>query len=214
MLCTLVYRCGAAGATQPPPDRVLANGQCFIARRDLLLKHGGYSCARASWCDDVTLARHLAANGARVGFLDGSNIIQVSSYASLSEMWRELGRSFDLKDATPMWRRWLDVALVWAVQGLPLPLLLVLGTLIGAGVLNPVTSPNAMLWKALLLVNASALFIRLFMLFALRGSYAERGPTFWLSWLSDLAAAWRLTLSTAKRPKAWRGRSFERLAAS
>ena len=27
-------------------------------------------------------------------------------------MWREWGRSFDLKDATPMWRRWLDVALV------------------------------------------------------------------------------------------------------
>lgn len=214
MLCTLVYRCGAAGATQPPPDRVLANGQCFIARRDLLLKHGGYACARSSWCDDVTLARHLAANGARVGFLDGSNIIQVRSYASLGEMWREWGRSFDLKDATPMWRRWLDVALVWAVQGLPLPILLVLGTLIAMGVVHPMTSPNAMLWQALVLVNGSALFIRLFMLFALRGSYAERGVSFWLSWLADMAAAWRLTLSTAKRPKAWRGRSFEKLAAS
>jgi dolichol-phosphate mannosyltransferase len=214
MLCTLVYRCGAAGATQPPPDRVLANGQCFIARRDLLLTHGGYSCARNSWCDDVTLARHLAANGARVGFLDGSNIIQVRSYASLSEMWREWGRSFDLKDATPMWRRWLDVALVWAVQGLPLPILLVVGTLIATGVVNLVASPNAMLWRALLLVNGSALFIRLFMLWALRGCYAERGLTFWFSWVADLAASWRLTLSTARRPKAWRGRSFESLAAS
>jgi dolichol-phosphate mannosyltransferase len=214
MLCTLVYRCGAAGATQPPPDRVLANGQCFIARRSLLLEHGGYSCARNSWCDDVTLARHLAANGARVGFLDGSQIIQVRSYASLGEMWREWGRSFDLKDATPMWRRWLDVALVWAVQGLPLPLLLIIGALIFTGAVNPLTTPNAMLWQALLLVNASALFIRLFMLWALRGSYAERGLSFWFSWLADLAAAWRLTLSTARRPKAWRGRSFESLAAS
>lgn len=211
MLTTLVYRCGAAGATQPPPDRVLANGQCFVARRELLLKHGGYSCARASWCDDVTLARHLAANGARVGFLDGSKIIQVSAYASLAEMWREWGRSFDLKDATPMWRRWLDVALVWAVQGLPLPLLLLFGAFIAAGVVDPVNSPHAMLWQALLLVNGSALFIRLFMLWALRGSYAERGLSFWFSWLADLAAAWRLTLSTAKRPKAWRGRSFESL---
>jgi dolichol-phosphate mannosyltransferase len=213
MLTTLVYRCGAAGATQPPPDRVLANGQCFVARRDLLLANGGYSCARSSWCDDVTLARHLAANGARVGFLDGSQIIQVRSYASLGEMWREWGRSFDLKDATPMWRRWLDVALVWAVQGLPLPILLVLGALIATGTIALTNAPNAMLWKALLLVNGSALFIRLFMLWALRGSYAERGVTFWLSWLADLGAAWRLTLSTARRPKAWRGRSFESLPA-
>jgi len=213
MLTTLVYRCGAAGATQPPPDRVLANGQCFLARRELLLAHGGYSCARNSWCDDVTLARHLAANGARVGFLDGSKIIQVSAYASLGEMWREWGRSFDLKDATPTWRRWLDVALVWAVQGLPLPVLLVIGIMVATGVVDPIHSPNAMLWQALLLVNGSALFIRLFMLWALRGSYAERGWSFWFSWLADLAASWRLTLSTAKRPKAWRGRSFESLPA-
>lgn len=214
MLVTLVYRCGAAGATQPPPDRVLANGQCFIARRDLLLRHGGYAPARASWCDDVTLARHLAANGARVGFLDGSNIIQVRSYASLAEMWREWGRSFDLKDATPLWRRWLDVAMVWAVQALPLPLLLIVGSLMATGSVQLSGAPNAILWQALLVVNGAALFIRLFMLWALRGCYAERGWSFWCSWLSDIAAAWRLTLSTARRPKAWRGRQFSELAAS
>lgn len=213
MLTTLVYRCGAAGATQPPPDRVLANGQCFVARRDLLLRHGGYAPARASWCDDVTLARHLAHHGARVGFLDGSKIIQVRSYASLSEMWREWGRSFDLKDATPMRRRWLDVALVWAVQAMPLPLLLAMGVAMAMGARNLAASSDAMLWRALLLVNGLALCIRLFMLWALRGSYAERGWSFWLSWLSDIAAAWRLTLSTARRPKAWRGRAFESLPA-
>jgi dolichol-phosphate mannosyltransferase len=149
-----------------------------------------------------------------VGFLDGSRIIQVRSYASLGEMWREWGRSFDLKDATPLWRRWLDVALVWAVQALPLPVLLAVGVGMLTGSVDLVASPSAMLWKALLLVNGSALFIRLFMLAALSGSYAERGPTFWLSWLADIAAAWRLTLSTAKRPKAWRGRAFQSLAAS
>jgi dolichol-phosphate mannosyltransferase len=204
MLCTLVYRCGAAGATQPPPDRVLANGQCFAARRELLLRHGGYAPARASFCDDVTLARHLASHGARVGFLDGSRIIQVRSYASLGEMWREWGRSFDLKDATPTWRRWLDVALVWGVQALPLPVLLLLW-------LVPSVVPEGPLRTGLLAVNGFALFMRLFMLGALRGSYAERGPTFWLSWVSDLAAAWRLTLSTARTPKAWRGRQYETL---
>jgi dolichol-phosphate mannosyltransferase len=212
MLVTLVYRCGAAGAKQPPPDRVLANGQCFVSRRDLLVKNGGYAPARASFCDDVTLARHLAANGARVGFLDGSKIIQVSAYTSLAEMWREWGRSFDLKDATPVWRRWLDVALVWAVQALPLPFLLIAGLFALAGVVPEHGGQNEMLWQALLLVNGSALFIRLFMLWALRGCYAERGWSFWCSWLSDIAAAWRLTLSTAKVPKAWRGRQYEALA--
>ncbi len=213
MLVTLVYRCGAAGATQPPPDRVLANGQCFVARRALLERHGGYAPARASFCDDVTLARHLAANGARVGFLDGSRIIQVRAYVSLGEMWREWGRSFDLKDATPGWRRWLDVALVWGVQALPFPLLLLLGALDALGTIRLLAEANLALMQGLLLVNASALLVRLMMLVALRGSYAERGVSFWLSWLADVAAAWRLTLSTARTPKSWRGRQYDALAA-
>ena len=209
MLVTLVYRCGAAGATQPPPDRVLANGQCFVARRALLEQYGGYAPARASFCDDVSLARHLASHGARVGFLDGSRIIQVSAYVSLTEMWREWGRSFDLKDATPAWRRWVDVALVWIAQALPLPMLVVLAALLaGPGSLTADRS-HAMLLEALVLVNASALFVRMMLLVALRGSYAERGWPFWLSWLSDIAAAWRLTLSTARTPTRWRGRQYD-----
>jgi dolichol-phosphate mannosyltransferase len=211
MLVTLVYRCGAAGATQPPPDRVLANGQCFLARRALLEEHGGYAPARASFCDDVTLARHLAAHGARVGFLDGSKIIQVSAYVSLTEMWREWGRSFDLKDATPTWRRWIDVALVWSAQALPLPLLIVVASLLRSLGWSAADNPDALLLKALLLVNGIALYMRLMLLVALRGSYAERGWPFWLSWLSDIAAAWRLTLSTARTPTRWRGRQYDTL---
>lgn len=210
MLVTLVYRCGAAGATQPPPDRVLANGQCFVARRSLLQQHGGYAPARASFCDDVTLARHLAAHGARVGFLDGSRIIQVSAYVSLAQMWREWGRSFDLKDATPMWRRWLDVALVWGMQAVPLPLFIGLLSLwVSATPIGAV--PHQPLVQALLLVNGVALLVRLMMLTALRGSYAVRSWPFWLSFLSDIAAAWRLTLSTARTPTRWRGRQYDTL---
>lgn len=212
MLVTLVYRCGAAGATQPPPDRVLANGQCFLARRALLEQHGGYAPARASFSDDVTLARHLAARGARVGFLDGSEIIRVRSYASLGEMWREWGRSFDLKDATPLWRRWLDVALVWSTQALPLPFLLGLSVLAVLRERATPSAPHDMLIEALLLVNASALVVRLMMLIALRGSYAERGFPYWCSWLADIPAAIRLTISTARVPKRWRGRSYSGLA--
>jgi dolichol-phosphate mannosyltransferase len=154
------------------------------------------------------LARHLAARGERVGFLDGSRIIQVRSYTSLAEMWREWGRSFDLQDATSLWHRWLDVVLVWAVQGLPFLILLALGLAWLAGAWPAPGSAEATWLTALLGVNAGALAIRLAMLTALAASYAEHGVTFWLSWLSDPAAAFRLTLSTIKRPKAWRGRAY------
>jgi dolichol-phosphate mannosyltransferase len=209
MLLTLVYRCGAAGATDPAPDRVMANGQCFLSKRAVLEAHGGYTPARASWCDDVTLARHIAARGGRVGFLDGSRVIDVRAYTSLGEMWREWGRSFDLKDATPVWRRWADVALVWAIQALPLPLLLALAV---TGAAPALLTPDR--WGApevLVLINGLALLIRLLMLPALRASYAEGGWPFWASFLADVPAAVRLTLSTARPPKAWRGRAFRPL---
>ncbi|PYP78881.1 MAG: glycosyl transferase, partial [Gemmatimonadetes bacterium] len=40
MLVTLVYRGGAVGS-DADAERVLANGQCFLARRGTLLRHGG-----------------------------------------------------------------------------------------------------------------------------------------------------------------------------
>ncbi|MCU0649141.1 MAG: glycosyltransferase [Gemmatimonadaceae bacterium] len=207
MLLTLVYRCGAAGATQPPPDRVMANGQCFLAKRSVLTAHGGYAPARASFADDVSLARHLAAHGARVGFMDGSAIIKVKSYESLAQMWREWGRSFDLKDATPVARRWFDVALVWLVQALPIPLLLALVAMGCATGAQRCTVPSSALpW--LVTINAIAVMVRLALLPALAGSYEVRGVPFWLSWTADIPAAIRLTLSTLRRPRQWRGRQY------
>ncbi len=213
MLTTLVYRCGAAGVTQPPPDRVLANGQCFLAKRALLQQHGGYAPARASFCDDVTLARHLASRGARVGFLDGSKIIRVRSYSSFGEMWREWGRSFDLKDATTPWRRAVDLLLVWSVQAAPLPVLLGLSWNWRALTGESSSDVTRALVHAMLAVNASALALRLFMVFALRGSYATRGVSFWCSWLADMPAAMRLTWSMLRTPSRWRGRSYAPMSA-
>jgi dolichol-phosphate mannosyltransferase len=228
MLTTLVYRCGAVGAGPPPPDRVLANGQCFLAKRAVLLAHGGYAPARTSFSDDVTLARYLAHRGVRVGFLDGSRVYRVRSYASVREMWREWGRSFDLKDATPALRRWMDVYLVWLVQALPLPLLLVLlwsritsapfefppGTfapdIFASGTFASGMAGNFAhaLWLALVSVNGVALAVRVALLPAMRGSYAERGVPYWCSFLADVPAAVRLTWSTWRAPHTWRGRKY------
>ena len=72
LLMTLVYRFGPTGASESGAERVMANGQCFLCRRQLLDRLGGYTVARLSFCDDVTLARHAAQTGAKVGFWDGS----------------------------------------------------------------------------------------------------------------------------------------------
>jgi dolichol-phosphate mannosyltransferase len=201
MLLTLVYRFGAAGTHDPPPDRVMANGQCFLARRAVLLQHGGYEMARRSWADDVTLARALAARGVRVGFLDGSRLLRVRAYESVRHMWREWGRSFDLRDATTRVRHWLDVTHIVLVQGLPWPIL----AAAALGVLDA-TTPAGMV---LLRVSLSLVLIRLLMLLALRGCYERRSVGYWLSPLSDPLAAWRLILSSLRRPRAWRGRTFQ-----
>ncbi len=210
MLVSLVYRTGAAGADQPP-DRVLANGQCFLARRRVLLEHGGYAAARNSFSDDVTLARHLARSGLRVGFEDGSRVIQVRAYRGLREMWREWGRSIDLSDSSSLGQRWGDVLLVWLVQALPLPILIALLLQSGTQANKGELILSSLLFGWVFCVNLMALVVRLSMLLAMQGSYVKRGLPYWLSWLSDMPAALRLSASMLRAPAAqrvWRGRRY------
>jgi dolichol-phosphate mannosyltransferase len=203
MLATLVYRLGAPTARPRAPGDVLANGQCFLARRAVLDRHGGYAPARASWADDVALARHLMRRGARVGFLDGARLYDVRAYAGARETWREWGRSFDLADASRPWRQAVDVATVLLAQGLPLPALAVVA---GAGAAG--AGGSAALAAAALGVNLALLGVRAGVLAATRRSYERRGAPYWLSVTADPAAAARLLLSTLRRPRAWRGRRF------
>ncbi|MBK9979152.1 MAG: glycosyltransferase [Gemmatimonadetes bacterium] len=200
MLLTLVYRFGAAGMADPPPDRVMANGQCFLARREVLLANGGYEVSRQSWADDVTLARSLASRGVRVGFLDGSRLYKVRAYDSLGHMWREWGRSFDLSDATTRVRQWFDVLYIALAQGMPWLVLLAFAL----GALSAQTPAGLVLLR----LNQTLVAIRVLMLLALWGSYERRSMGFWLSPFADPVAAWRLILSTVRRPTGWRGRTF------
>jgi dolichol-phosphate mannosyltransferase len=200
ILATLVYRTGAAGGRRASPDRVLANGQCFLTRASVLAEGQGYEPARASFSDDVTLARHYAASGARVGFLDGRRLYVVRSYESLGQMWREWGRSIDLRDSTTRTRQAIDSALLVFAQGLPIPLLagLAAGLIVG--------SPNQL--DLLIGINAAFVLIRVLLLRALAGSYERPRLTFWLSPLADPLAVFRVLLSTVRRPRAWRGRQY------
>jgi dolichol-phosphate mannosyltransferase len=190
LLTTLIYRFGAPGTGK----RVMANGQCFLVRRDVLVRHGGYTAARASFADDVTLARHLASCGARVGFLDGAAIISVRPYRTAREMWREWGRSIDLTDTTTPVRQWLDVLFLVLVQGIPLIALALW--------------PRDDLFEIALPLNVGLVAIRIGLQAALAHSYDRTGLLFWCSWLGDPLACLRIVISSARRPTQWRGRQY------
>ena len=119
-------------------------------------------------------------------------------------MWREWGRSIGLADATTRLRQWLDVAFILLVQGLPLPII--------AWCLTKAWTPSAVP-RMLVAINAVLVLVRLLMSFAIAGSYERHSAGYWLSPLSDPLAALRLMLSSARRARAWRGRTYERAAA-
>lgn len=178
MLASLVYRYGP-GDSDPPPPRILANGQCTAVRRDDLVAVGGYVGGLGHLTDDAALARSLAGQGWEVVFRDGGDLVEVKMHDSVREAWREWGRSLALADVEPLPRRIADLATVWLVMALPWT---------GRG-------------RALLLV-------RLALLAGLRGSYTVRGPAYWLSPLADPLVAVRLTWSTLRPTRTWRGRTY------
>lgn len=205
LLMTLVYRFGPAGETANGADRVMANGQCFFCRRSVLQQVEGYTSAKRSFCDDVTLARTIAATGARVVFLDGAKVLKVRMYEGLAETWREWGRSLDLKDAASRAQVWGDWLLLLLVQGLPLFLLILSGWLLASGV----SSLPIQLTFAL---NLLLVLIRVGLNVAIAPSYdlsqAQARWCFWLSPLADPLAVLRIFISSSQTPKRWRGRSY------
>ncbi|ELR96832.1 2'-O-glycosyltransferase CruG [Gloeocapsa sp. PCC 73106] len=207
LLITLLYRCSSPGSGNSLPERIMANGQCFLCRREVLAAVEGYQSAASSFCDDVTLARYLATRGYNVGFGDGANLIKVRMYEGLKETWQEWGRSLDLKDATSPLSLWSDLWLLFNVQALPLLLLLVTGWLLSQGI-------TFLTIKAVFALNLGLLVLRFTLTFATAGSYANLSlfnPSSWLFWLSPLAdpVAWfRIWLSARQTPRQWRGRSY------
>lgn len=211
LLITLVYRFGPTGINSEAPERVMANGQCFLCRREVLTEVEGYSSAKGSFCDDVTLARHVASCGYKVGFLDGAKVLKVRMYEGARETWKEWGRSLDLKDASSNAQLWSDLWLLLSVQGLPLPASLLFLSCLGLGI----SSLSVMAAAGL---NLFLVLIRFALLFAIAPSYdrTQASASSWLFWLSPLAdplAVLRIFLSAIKRPTSWRGRSYQKAEA-
>ncbi|PSF35673.1 glycosyl transferase [Aphanothece hegewaldii CCALA 016] len=207
LLMTLLYRFDSAGVKDHSPERVMANGQCFLVRRSVLQALGGYECAAQSFCDDVTLARYAARLGYKVGFLDGAKVLRVRMYEGLQETWKEWGRSLDLKDASSVTQLWGDLYLLIFTQGLPLILSLALGWYWLRGDHFPTLT-------IALGLNLFLVLIRVGLLFAIAPSYAQDKTKqvsslfFWLSPVADPLAVLRIILSALQRPTAWRGRVY------
>ncbi|BAZ39764.1 glycosyl transferase family protein [Calothrix sp. NIES-4101] len=205
LLMTLLYRFNPAGVNANNSERVMANGQCFLCRRSVLEAVSGYTSAKGSFCDDVTLARNIAASGFKVGFLDGAKVFKVRMYEGAAETWKEWGRSLDLKDASSRAQTWGDIWLLVSVQALPLP---IIGFFLPLYLSNSASLP--LTW--LLGTNIFLFLIRWGMLLAIAPSYdltqARGGSLFWLSPFADTLAVLRIILSALQKPKQWRGRNY------
>ncbi|HTW84870.1 MAG TPA: glycosyltransferase family 2 protein [Candidatus Sulfotelmatobacter sp.] len=196
-LTTLVYRAGIPNQATRDPLRVQANGQVFVARTNGLLACDAIGAARASRCEDVTIARTLAADGGRVGFYEGDAVVRMhDSWRDCAASWP---RSLTLRDryVTPA-RFWLTFAELVLAQGMPLPLL-VLAFAAGKVVTG----------AAFVRTVATALVaMRVGVLVGTRRAYVRPPWTYWLSPLADLPALALLGASALRRRHTWRGRTL------
>lgn len=190
LLTTLVYRFGRPGGATTSPERLMANGQCFLIRRDQLREVGGFQAVRKSLCEDVSLARLAARSGERVGFYETDGLVQVSMHSNWRDAWQNWPRSLTMRDA--LLNGWSGLLEVLLVQALPLPLLLLRRRASGLG------------WVNLLLVC-----VRLGVLIGTARAYPARPWTYWLSPLADPLATFALWRAAIARRHVWRGRTYE-----
>jgi dolichol-phosphate mannosyltransferase len=188
LLAMLVYRFGPVGpARQPPPHRLVLNGQCLLARRSALAAAGGFGLIREHLTDDIALGRALARRGWRIGFLDGGQLLEVDMHTSAAGVWREWGRSLPMADVTSRGWQAADLAVLGLTTALPLARLLAL-------------RPTRL--------DLGLLAVRAALLRPLRGSYTQPGPGLYCSPLADLLAFTRMTGATLRPVRKWRGRDY------
>ncbi|HYZ15143.1 MAG TPA: glycosyltransferase family 2 protein [Candidatus Acidoferrum sp.] len=194
-LTTLVYRAGLPNTVARDAQAVQANGQLFLARRDALERADAFRTARSSLCEDVTIARALAALGGPIGFYEGDAVVR------MHDSWRDCAgnwpRSLTLRDQfVAPWRLALSLTELTLAQALPLPTLL---ALIALRRRVPFAGPTTAIVLALVAM-------RIGVLAGTRRAYLRPPLTYWLSPLADLPAVALLIASALRRRHRWRGR--------
>ena len=196
-LTTLVYRYGLPGNVARTAREVQANGQCFVAKRALLIRTAAFAAARASRCEDVSVARSLVRAGAQVGFFEGGALASVRMYESAGECWVNWPRSLALRDASSSDALFaLGLAELACVQALPLAAVLL--TLAFGGRRD----------TPFFRVNAALALARFGVLAGTRRAYANPGTAYWFAVFADVAAVIRLAQSAFARNHVWRGRTL------
>jgi len=196
MLTTLIYRFGSPGRATKNRHRVQANGQCFFAPRQTLLRTEAFRAAQASLCEDITIVRHLAQCGEQIGFYECDGLVEVNMYASWRETWNNWPRSLPMRDQYFGWREAIGLFGILIFQACPLPAV-VLGLLFHLPLLP-------------LVLAGFLLLIRLGVLFGVARAYPDRPWTFWLSPLADLPVILRIIQFALRRHHSWRGRTYRR----
>jgi dolichol-phosphate mannosyltransferase len=199
-LATLLYRYGLPGQATRRPAEALANGQCMLLERSALERIGGFAPAARSVCEDVTIARLLAAQGRAVGFYESDGLVSTRMYEGGAEAWRNWSRSLPLRDGIAEVSVWLGLLEVLLVQALP-------GLFTG---LAAVPAVRRAVPAALTGLNLVLLMMRLGLLLGMARAYARRPWSYWFSPLMDLPVALMLIRSALQPEHRWRGRSLIR----
>jgi len=194
LLTTLVYRCGAPGRVATALGDVQANGQCMLLRADVPAAIGGLQVAHDSVCEDLTLARAVAAAGLRTGFYQAPGLIDVEMYQSAADAWANWPRSLSLRDRFSRGSSLAGLAQVTLVQAFPLVLLALTYWL---------AAPR---W--VIALNRGLLALRLGLLVGIAPAYPGRPASYWLSPLLDMPVAAALWRSALTHRHTWRGRTI------
>jgi dolichol-phosphate mannosyltransferase len=197
MLATLIYRFGLPGREATSVAGVQANGQCFLAERDLLVARDVFGNARTSRCEDVTIARSLVAAGIPVGFYEAGNMVAVRMHEHWRETWCNWPRSLTLRDRYARFGGWFGLTEVLVVQALPLPVA------IGLAAAHLTASP-------LFAVAGILTLVRIGVLAGSARAYVQRPWSYWLAPLADLPVVCALVVASLRTRHTWRGRTLVR----
>jgi cellulose synthase/poly-beta-1,6-N-acetylglucosamine synthase-like glycosyltransferase len=127
------------------PENVIANGQCFLVRRDAYDAIGGHEAVRENVAEDLMLAQATARAGRRVRFVLGPEQLSTRMYTSLRELIEGWGKNIYAggMHAAPfgaVGRALYPLALLSAPLFFLLPSIVMVLALVGA-------VPDALLWS-------------------------------------------------------------------
>jgi chlorobactene glucosyltransferase len=128
------------------PENVLANGQCFLVRREVYEAIGGHEAVRENVAEDLMLAQATARAGRRVRFVLGPDQLSTRMYTSLRELVEGWGKNIYAGGlhAAPfgaLGRAFYPLALLSGPLFFLLPVVALLLAIAGA-------IPGALLWSA------------------------------------------------------------------